>query len=581
MQILKTKSLYIPAFSIIAVVLLLLLLVGISTHRNLDRDKRKSMAFVHRQGVMLLRALEAGARAEMMMQIWQEDSVANLIREVAKDQDIAYIYLFDKTGTITHHSERTREGEGTPWDPTAFEKGWVNSRLKVLENDFRVYELAKLFSPGPPLRPMRGMHRMMNRENISGGHLHAGNVIVIGLKMTAFDEARQADLHHAVIMATIVLVLGSGALFFVFVIQNYYLVDATLKQTKDYTQKIVGSMANGLLSADSGHRIVSYNPLCLKMLGLEDKHLRSKTLDSLQGFRSTGIMDLIDSGRTIADREIEYIRPNGERVFLGISISPILEEDGSAAGTVMLLRDLGPIKQLEEKVRRTEKLAAIGKLAAGVAHEIRNPLSSIRGFAQFLGHALKDRPKEQEYAHIMIREMDRINNVVTDLLSFASPRPAEPSPTDISELLTHVVQLVAPDAKGKRVTVDTQISSGMKNLMVDAHQLTQAVLNLLLNSLKSVEKGGSIVMKTGLDDEGSRFLFSIQDNGKGIPPENRKRIFEPFFTTRESGTGLGLAIVHKIVENHHGEIDVESPPPGKRTGCRFTISIPFETKTSQ
>ena len=167
MQILKTKSLYIPAFSIIAVVLLLLLLVGISTHRNLDRDKRKSMAFVHRQGVMLLRALEAGARAEMMMQIWQEDSVANLIREVAKDQDIAYIYLFDKTGTITHHSERTREGEGTPWDPTAFEKGWVNSRLKVLENDFRVYELAKLFSPGPPLRPMRGMHRMMNRENIS------------------------------------------------------------------------------------------------------------------------------------------------------------------------------------------------------------------------------------------------------------------------------------------------------------------------------------------------------------------------------------------------------------------------------
>ena len=459
MQILKTKSLYIPAFSIIAVVLLLLLLVGISTHRNLDRDKRKSMAFVHRQGVMLLRALEAGARAEMMMQIWQEDSVANLIREVAKDQDIAYIYLFDKTGTITHHSERTQEGEGTPWDPTAFEKGWVNSRLKVLENDFRVYELAKLFSPGPPLRPMRGMHRMMNRENISGGHLHAGNVIVIGLKMTAFDEARQADLHHAVIMATIVLVLGSGALFFVFVIQNYYLVDATLKQTKDYTQKIVGSMANGLLSADSGHRIVSYNPLCLKMLGLEDKHLRSKTLDSLQGFRSTGIMDLIDSGRTIADREIEYIRPNGERVFLGISISPILEEDGSAAGTVMLLRDLGPIKQLEEKVRRTEKLAAIGKLAAGVAHEIRNPLSSIRGFAQFLGHALKDRPKEQEYAHIMIREMDRINNVVTDLLSFASPRPAEPSPTDISELLTHVVQLVAPDAKGKRVTVDTQISS--------------------------------------------------------------------------------------------------------------------------
>jgi len=291
-------------------------------------------------------------------------------------------------------------------------------------------------------------------------------------------------------------------------------------------------------------------------------------------FDTTGIYEVVDYCHTIPDKEIQYRKNDLETVPLSISVSPIRGEDGICRGAVLILRDLRKIKQLEEKVRRTEKLAAVGQLAAGLAHEIRNPLSSIRGFAQFFRHALKGRPKEQEYAEVMITELDRINRVVTDLLSFANPKAVELEPTDAEELIEHVVRLIEPDIRSKNVEIRRHVAPDMGELPLDAYQLTQAFLNLVLNSLKFVEKGGLIDVKAFLSEDGSRFVIQVADDGPGIPPENKVKIFDPFFTTRETGTGLGLAIVHKIVENHQGEIDVESPLSGKTGGCRFAIRIP-------
>ncbi|HIJ57598.1 MAG TPA: hypothetical protein HPQ03_15950, partial [Deltaproteobacteria bacterium] len=130
------------------------------------------------------------------------------------------------------------------------------------------------------------------------------------------------------------------------------------------------------------------------------------------------------------------------------------------------------------------------------------------------------------------------------------------------------------DAWAKNTTIHRDISTDLKELHLDAYQMTQALLNLLLNSLKFIEPGGRIEVKASLEDDGTQFLFQVEDDGPGIPKENLPKIFDPFFTTRETGTGLGLAIVHQIVENHQGEIDVESPPSEKSRGCRFIIRIP-------
>jgi two-component system sensor histidine kinase HydH len=256
-------------------------------------------------------------------------------------------------------------------------------------------------------------------------HTHKDDIIILGLKMMEYESARRSDIQHALIMGAILVIMGSGALFFILVIQNYYLVDRTLKQTQDYTRQVVASMANGLLSIDMEGKITSYNPAAAELLGLNNSQVNEVDFRTITNFPHIGIEKTLNDCQAILDKEISYQKENGQKVPLAVSTTPIKNKGNACQGAVIILRDLREIKRLEEKVRRTEKLAAIGELAAGIAHEIRNPLSSIRGFAQFLSQVLKDKPQEQVYAATMVSEVDRINSVVTDLLTFARPMKAE------------------------------------------------------------------------------------------------------------------------------------------------------------
>jgi two-component system sensor histidine kinase HydH len=578
MQILHLKKLYLPALSIVAIIFLLLVLISISTYRNLDREKTQALHFLHRQGVTLLRSIEASARTGMKSLMWQEVSLGKLMQETAKDDEIDYVYLVDGHGLIVHHSDPSKEGEQALWKPDLIDKDQIINRIRILpgDGDIRIYELAKYFSPMYEPSLIHSDDRIIDHGQPQAQHSHRGDAIVLGMRMTAFADARHADIQHALIMAGIILVLGSGALFFIFVIQNYYLVNRTLKQTQDYTRQVVASMANGLLSVDTHGKVISYNLLALELLGLNESEVRGMDLNEIIDFKTTGIFQTLDQCMSVMDREIIYRKRSDEMVPLALSITPIMGAGSSCQGAVIILRDLSEIKQLEEKVRRSEKLAAIGKLAAGVAHEIRNPLSSIRGFAQYLRRALKDKPQELEYAETMVSEVDRINAVVTDLLTFARPMDAELAPTDISELIEHTVRLVEADARSRNINVQMNISD-LSKIPLDAKQITQAILNLLLNALQAVKNGGRIEVGAELNPSDSLLKIWVEDDGSGISADQKGKIFDPFFTTREKGTGLGLAIVHKIVENHSGEINLKSPPTGKTLGCRFTIGIPIKS----
>ena len=576
MQILHLKKLYLPALSIVAIIFLLLVLISISTYRNLDREKTQALHFLHRQGVTLLRSIEASARTGMKSLMWQEVSLGKLMQETAKDDEIDYVYLADGHGLIVHHSDPSKEGEQALWKPDLIDKDQIITRIKIMPGGVRIYELAKYFSPMYEPSVIHSDGRIIDHGQSPAQHSHRGDAIVLGMRMTAFADAHHADIQHALIMAGIILVLGSGALFFIFVIQNYYLVNRTLKQTQDYTRQVVASMANGLLSVDTHGKVISYNLLALELLGLNESEVRGMDLNEIIDFKTTGIFQTLDQCMSVMDREIIYRKRSDEMVPLALSITPIMGAGSSCQGAVIILRDLSEIKQLEEKVRRSEKLAAIGKLAAGVAHEIRNPLSSIRGFAQYLRHALKDKPQELEYAETMVSEVDRINTVVTDLLTFARPMDAELAPTDISELIEHTVRLVEADARSRNISVQMNISD-LSKIPLDAKQMTQAILNLLLNALQAVKNGGRIEVGAELNPSDSLLKIWVEDDGSGISADQKGKIFDPFFTTREKGTGLGLAIVHKIVENHSGEINLKSPPTGKTLGCRFTIGIPIKS----
>ena len=576
MKIFPIKKLYLPALSIVAVGFILLVLISISTYRNLDRQKTMALSFLHRQGEGLILSLEASARTGMKTLMWQEVSLGSLLRETAKNRDIAYVYIVDEHGAIVHHSDSLKAGADGDWKPRITEEDQIDNRIKKLPDRTQIYELAKFFSPmyEPAMMHHRNSRMGMESGHLANSHSHRGDTIILGMEMSDYEQARHADIQHAFIMAAIILILGSGALFFIFVIQNYYLVDKTLKQTKDYTREVVANMANGLISIDSQGKIVSFNLLALELLGIKESAAQGMDLRTSINFEKSGIQSTLTECVPVLDYEIHHQREAGEIVSLALSATPIKDGKGGSEGAVMVLRDLREIKLLQEKVKRSEKLAAIGELAAGVAHEIRNPLSSIRGFAQFLKHSLKDKPQEKEYAETMVTEIDRINRVVTDLLTFARPMTVEMSPTDITELIEHSIRLVGADALARDIKIQMKVSDQIK-IPLDANQITQALLNLLLNALQALPPQGNIEIGAELDAAESQLHFWVKDDGPGIPPNQIEKIFDPFYTTHQKGTGLGLAIVHKIAENHNGEIRVDSPPKGMARGCCFSIIIPI------
>ena len=335
MRIFHSKKLYLPALSIVAIVVLLLILISISTFRNLDREKTRALHSLYRQGVMLLKSVEASVRTGMKSLMWQEISLGNLMQETAKDDQIAYVYLIDGHGLIAHHSDPLQENKTAAWKPDLNDMDQIVTRIKVLPEGIRIYELAKYFSPMYEPSLTHSEDDAIARGQGAEQHSHRGDTIVLGMRMAVFENARHADIQHALIMAAIILVLGSGALFFIFVIQNYYLVNRTLRQTQDYTRQVVASMANGLLSLDTDGKVISYNLLALELLGLKESAVRGMDFNEIIDFKTTGIFQTLNHCLPVLDKEINHRKRSGEIVPISLSVTPIIDESSTCQGAVI------------------------------------------------------------------------------------------------------------------------------------------------------------------------------------------------------------------------------------------------------
>jgi len=571
MTIVPRRQLYMTACTILFVVLLLLAFISVSTYQNLNRERNASRETIHRQALTLITALEAGARVGMMMQMTGKDAIGNLVHEISRPDDINYLYLVNATGEVVHHSIPSLIGTRAMWRPEFNQAIEVHSRVRRLVDGTHVYEVAKPFTPIRPHTVGSGASSQDPASEIPA-HFHSHAIVYLGMTMAAYEAARKSDLHHAMIMGGIVIALGGGVIYFFIVIRSYYLLSRTLQKTRDYTRQVIASMAHGVLSIDPGGKILSYNQQALSLLDMSATHVHHLDLRTIFDFQETGIAQTINQGMPVLNREIRYDRGKGDRLPLLLTVTPIEDETGTRSGAVVVLRDMSEIKRLEAQVRRTEKLAAVGRLAAGVAHEIRNPLSSIRGFAYLLGRGHEKETLEREYAGVMVREIDRINRVVTDLLNFSRPMTLEPEPTNLPDLIDHVVSLITGDAQARNISINVHCPADMKPLSLDPNQITQALLNLMLNAINALFEGGVIEIRASGSKDNNVKIY-VEDNGTGIEPEIQEKIFEPFYTTKERGTGLGLAMVRKIAENHDGGVDVESPPSGKSNGTRFILSL--------
>ena len=240
-------------------------------------------------------------------------------------------------------------------------------------------------------------------------------------------------------------------------------------------------------------------------------------------------------------------------------------------------RQAAELRQTRELLGRADRLSALGMLAAGVAHEIRNPLVSVRTFIQLLPERLDDEEFRTEFRELALGEIERICALINDLLAFSRPSPAERAPTDLNELVAQITRLLEAEARRRDVAVVFQGEAELPRVVADEAQVKQVLMNLLLNALQACGSHGRVEITTRSEkDRGERWCtVTVADSGAGIPPEHVEQIFDPFFTTKDAGSGLGLFIARRIVTEHGGHITTAPRPEG---GTAFTIHFPLRPR---
>lgn len=255
---------------------------------------------------------------------------------------------------------------------------------------------------------------------------------------------------------------------------------------------------------------------------------------------------------------------------LGSRIPRISGELDQVAETInQMAFELEEKKKLEEQLHRSERLAALGQLVSGIAHELRNPLGIIRATVQIMEKSVKEKKEVEEYTSIIKEQVDRQNRIIKELLDFARPSPPRMEPVNLNALLDSVLTFTGGYAKNKGVDLITEKQDNLPPVMADGEKIKQVMVNLILNGIQAIEKKGEMVIKTYT--RGDKVIAEFTDTGPGIPREHLENIFNPFFTTKDTGTGLGLAISYQIMKMHHGAIEVESSE-GK--GSTFRMILP-------
>jgi two-component system, NtrC family, sensor histidine kinase HydH len=370
----------------------------------------------------------------------------------------------------------------------------------------------------------------------------------------------------------VLVILGLAGFISMFWMQSYRSAQKSLQDTSAIADEIVTSLPVGLIATDKDGKIAFFNNAAERITGLNLSEARGIDPENILPSHFCGLKESLDRGESIYEKEMECEFTEDKIVPVSVSASKIINEEEQFVGQVLIIRDLGEVRRLQDEIRRKEKLAAIGGLAAGVAHEIRNPLSSIKGIASYFKNKFDKNSSDEEMAGVMIKEVDRLNRVISELLEFARPTELRLKSTDINSLIEHSVRLIEKEASAKDIEIKSDLSPQPLPAQIDSDRFSQCLLNLYLNSMQAMEKGGQLSIKDSLTHD-NLIEIEIRDSGQGIQAENLSKIFDPYFTTKTKGTGLGLAIVHKIVEAHNGSIRVRSVPG---QGTTFIISMPAE-----
>lgn len=378
------------------------------------------------------------------------------------------------------------------------------------------------------------------------------DVIVDGL------ETMQTDLRHRIPplrdeLGEIVLAINGMA--------------KALSDARSLNENILASIADGVVAVDRDGIVTALNPAAEALYGTPAEVAIGRSYRDLfaASMSHSALMETLESGRAAIGVALEF-RRDDRLLELDVSSSVLRDGDGKPIGAVVVLKDVSERNRLMNQVMRADRLAGLGELTAGIAHEIRNPLTSIRGFLQYLSEC--ESPEEwRRHGPIILREVDSLNHLVGELLAFGRPRPPQIDRIALDDLVREMAFL----ARGKsEARIEVRIAPDLPMLEGDRESLKQALLNLVINAIQAIPAAGLVEVSAEVEDDHA--VIRVRDDGVGIPPENIRKIFDPFFSTKASGTGLGLAMVHRIVDAHGGAISVESRPG---VGTTIELRLPL------
>jgi two-component system sensor histidine kinase HydH len=573
---LKQYVIAVPPWIILGAVAILVPIFVFWTLQNISKEREYVVRLLTEKGSALIRSIEAGARTGMMGMRGGGFRVQRLISETAQTPDIVYLMVTDASGNIVAHSDEAEIGKthGTDLDLQRISRSdKVQWRQISIPDGASTFEVFRRFSPTRV--PFRGMHggRMQGswpkelREEIPPPE--QPEIIFVGLDMGPIEAVRKQDTTNTILLASILLLIGFAGVVSLFLAQAYRSTRTSLTRIKAFSDNVVERMPVGLVAMDGNGKILSFNQAAESTLRLPSDQVTGRNASEVL---PRHVLDMVttlkDSTRTAIAKEFDCSFPDGRVVPLDVTLSSLKGEDGTVWGTIILCRDLTEVQSLKREVETSRRLASLGRLAAGIAHEIRNPLSSIKGFATYFKERYRDNPGDQKTSEIMIQEVDRLNRVITQLLEFARPPVIQKKRASLQNLIQHSLKMIERQASAKQIQVISHLPSEIKEADLDPDGINQVLLNLYLNAVEAMDQGGTLSVSLYREERSPWVKIMVSDTGTGISKEDLEHVFDPYFTTKQTGTGLGLAIVHKIIEAHGGEVRAES-----EIGRGATVSI--------
>lgn len=357
------------------------------------------------------------------------------------------------------------------------------------------------------------------------------------------------------------------------------LIEATksLANLRALHERIIESIRSGLITTDLEGTIYTFNTAACEITGYKAEEMQGRSIFSLFGdIRESIELSLKSEAEQLPRFEADLVTPDGFAIRIGYSITQLYSEDNQSSGLIITFQDLTEIRSMEESVRRKDRLAAVGRVGAGLAHEIRNPLGAMRGAIQVLQSNTPPESVQADLMSIILRESDRLNSIITNFLSYARPKVGNYSETDVCEAIRDTVKLLrhSPEIKENHVLEDI-LPPRPVFISADSTQLKQIFWNLARNAIQAMPDGGKLTVRLETIPN-NKIKIVFEDTGAGMSPDQVEQLFEPFSNSTSGGTGLGLSIVYQIIRDHNGTINVRS---FEGEGTTITVDLPREMRS--